>query len=46
MTAQTQTAHIAALYFGLTPEEYKETTVNGLLKQDIEPILTAQKDKN
>lgn len=32
MTAQTQTAHIVALYFGLTPEEYKEKTVNGLLK--------------
>jgi len=31
LTAQTQTAHIVALYFGLTPEEYKETTVNGLL---------------
>lgn len=32
MTAQTQTAHIVALYFGLTPEEYKEKTINGLLK--------------
>lgn len=32
MTAQTQTAHIVALYFGLTPEEYKEKTVNGLLQ--------------
>ena len=32
MTAQTQTAHIVALYFGLTPEEYKENTINGLLK--------------
>ena len=31
LTAQTQTAHIVALYFGLTPEEYKETTVKGLL---------------
>lgn len=32
MTAQTQTAHIVALYFGLTPEEYREKTVQGLLK--------------
>lgn len=32
MTAQTQTAHIVALYFGLTPEKYKETTVGNLLK--------------
>ena len=32
MTAQTQTAHIVALYFGLTPERYKEKTVNGLLR--------------
>ena len=32
MTAQTQTAHIVALYFGLTPAQYKEKTVNGLLK--------------
>lgn len=32
MTAQTQTAHIVALYFGLTPEEYKEKTIQGLLK--------------
>lgn len=32
MTAQTQTAHIVALYFGLTPEEYKEKTVEGLLR--------------
>lgn len=32
MTAQTQTAHIVALYFGLTPDEYKEQTVNGLLR--------------
>ncbi len=32
MTAQTQTAHIVALYFGLTPENYKETTINNLLK--------------
>lgn len=32
MTAQTQTAHIVALYFGLTPDQYKDKTVNGLLK--------------
>ena len=32
MTAQTQTAHIVALYFGLTPEKYKEQTINGLLR--------------
>ena len=32
MTAQTQTAHIVALYFGLVPEKYREKTVNGLLK--------------
>ena len=32
MTAQTHTAHIVALYFGLTPEKYKETTVGNLLK--------------
>lgn len=32
MTAQTQTAHIVALYFGLTPEAYIEKTVEGLLK--------------
>lgn len=30
MTAQTQTAHIIALYFQLTPEEYVEKTVEGL----------------
>lgn len=30
MTAQTQTAHIVALYFRLTPEAYKEKTVEGL----------------
>lgn len=30
MTAQTQTAHIVALYFDLVPELYKETTVKGL----------------
>ena len=32
MTAQTQTAHIVALYFGLAPEEYREKTVAGLLR--------------
>ena len=30
MTAQTQTAHIVALYFGLTPEKYVQKTVEGL----------------
>ncbi|MDO4305328.1 MAG: family 78 glycoside hydrolase catalytic domain [Eubacteriales bacterium] len=30
MTAQTQTAHIVALYFRLTPEKYIEKTVEGL----------------
>ena len=30
MTAQTQTAHIVALYFKLTPEKYIEKTVEGL----------------
>lgn len=32
LTAQTQTAHIVSLYFNLTPEEYKETTIEGLKK--------------
>ncbi len=32
MTAQTQTAHIVALYFRLVPEKYRETTVKGLLR--------------
>ena len=32
MTAQTQTAHIVALYFQLTPEKYIEKTVEGLKK--------------
>lgn len=32
LTAQTQTAHIVALYFNLTPEAYRETTVAGLLR--------------
>ena len=30
LTAQTQTAHIVALYFGLTPQRYKARTVAGL----------------
>ena len=30
LTAQTQTAHIVALYFDLTPEKYKARTVAGL----------------
>lgn len=30
MTAQTQTAHIVALYFKLTPERYIQNTVDGL----------------
>lgn len=32
MTVQTQTAHIIALYFGLTPEAYREQTVKELLE--------------
>lgn len=32
MTAQTQTAHIVALYFNLVPEKYREKTVNNLVK--------------
>lgn len=32
MTAQTQTAHIVALYFNLVPEAYREKTVEGLLR--------------
>ncbi len=32
LTAQTQTAHIVALYFDLTPEAYREKTVAGLLR--------------
>ena len=32
MRVQTQTAHILALYFGLTPEEYRQQTVAELLK--------------
>lgn len=32
MNVQTQTSHIIALYFGLTPEEYKEQTVKELLE--------------
>ena len=31
MTVQTQTAHIIALYFDLTPEEYREQTVRELV---------------
>lgn len=31
MTVQTQTAHIIALYFGLTPKAYREQTVKELL---------------
>lgn len=31
MRVQTQTAHIIALYFGLTPEEYRRRTVEELL---------------
>ncbi len=30
ITIQTQTAHIVALYFGLTPQEYVETVTEGL----------------
>lgn len=32
MTAQTQTAHIIALYFKLAPEKYVDKTVEGLLR--------------
>lgn len=32
MTAQTQTAHIVALYFHLAPEKYKQQTIDGLLR--------------
>ncbi len=32
MRIQTQTAHIVALYFGLTPEAYREQTVRELLE--------------
>ncbi|MFA9376951.1 MAG: family 78 glycoside hydrolase catalytic domain [Lachnotalea sp.] len=32
MIAQTQTAHIVSLYFGLTPDEYKANTIAGLKK--------------
>lgn len=32
MTAQTQTSHIIALYFNLTPENYIKNTVEGLKK--------------
>ena len=32
MTAQTQTAHIVALYFQLTPDKYKKKTIENLKK--------------
>ena len=32
LTAQTQTAHIVALYFGLVPEEYQEKTACALVR--------------
>lgn len=32
MTAQTQTAHIIALYFGLVPEKYREKTAAALVR--------------
>jgi alpha-L-rhamnosidase len=32
MTAQTQTAHIVALYFGLVPQKFRQKTVEGLKK--------------
>ena len=32
MTVQTQTAHVVALYFGLTPEEGRKDTAEGLLR--------------
>lgn len=32
MTVQTQTSHIVSLYFGLVPEQYKQQTVNNLVK--------------
>lgn len=32
LKAQTQTAHIVSLYFGLTPEDYKDNVVTGLKK--------------
>ena len=43
MTVQTQTAHIVALYFDLTPEEYKETTAKelvDLLKKENGHLVT------
>lgn len=33
MTAQTQTAHILALRFGLTPQKWKQKTIQRLLEQ-------------
>lgn len=38
MTAQTQTAHIVALYFGLTPEAYVKKTV-----EHLKELLTKEK---
>jgi alpha-L-rhamnosidase len=32
MTAQTQTAHIVSLYFGLVPEKFRQQTIDGLIK--------------
>ena len=32
MTAQTQTAHILALRFGLTPQKWKQKTIQRLLE--------------
>ena len=32
LTAQTQTAHIISLYFGLVPEQFRQQTVDGLIK--------------
>lgn len=43
MRVQTQTAHILALYFGLTPEEYRQQTVKellGLLEKENGHLVT------
>jgi len=32
LAAQTQTAHIISLYFGLVPEQFRQQTVDGLIK--------------
>ncbi|NLW11816.1 MAG: family 78 glycoside hydrolase catalytic domain [Clostridiaceae bacterium] len=32
LTAQTQTAHIVSLYFGLVPEQFRQKTVEGLIR--------------